>query len=386
MAEEFSYSLKSLVLYFLRLGATGFGGPIALVGHMEHDLVQERGWLRREDFERGFALAQLAPGPVAAQLAMYIGYLRGKVLGATLVAFAFLLPSFIMVVIFGMMYVAYGGMDWVHTIFSSVGAAVIGIIARSAYKLIRSNLKSDLFLWGIFAAMLIIAVATSVDLLWLFLLAGVLAMIVLVPRQVGGGGRLPVIVGPLVFVMWQAFVRYDPGQIAGIFLFFAKAGTFVFGSGLTIIPFLHPGLVVQNHWLTEQQFLDAVAVAMITPGPVVITVGFIGYLIAGVPGALAAAVGVFLPVYLIVVIASRFVESIAANRRVMAFVRGVTAAATGAIAGSVVVLARESVTGVEAALIAVGSLLLIMKWKVPDPVVILVAALVGFGLRYMGWG
>jgi chromate transporter len=383
MAREFRYSLKSLVLYFLKLGATGFGGPIALVGHMEQDLVEDRKWIGREEFERGFALSQLAPGPVAAQLAMYIGYLRGRLIGATLVAVAFLLPSFTMVVALGMCYIAYGGLDWVHTILAGVGAAVIGIIARSAYKLSRSNLKKEPVLWAIFGAMAFLDIMTQVDLLWFFLLAGGVATVALAPPRFKGT-QANILVAPAALGLLQMFQQPSVGTIGTIFLFFAKAGAFVFGSGLTIVPFLHPGVVQQNHWLTEQQFMDAVSVAMITPGPVVITVGFIGYLVAGFPGAVAAALGVFLPVYIIVVAAARFVERIARNVRAMAFIKGVTAAATGAIAGSVVVLARQAITDVSTAAIAVAALVLISRAKVPDPIVVVLAALAGFTLRYFG--
>jgi chromate transporter len=373
------YTFKGLLLYFLRLGATGFGGPIALVAHMERDLVQARAWVSREEFERGFALAQLAPGPVATQLAMYIGYLRRRILGATLVSFVFLLPSFVMVVMLGWFYVRYGGLPWVHAVFASVGAAVIGIIVRSAYKLTRSNLKKDLFLWGIALVLALLNVFTHLDNIWMFLLAGGVAIVVLAPPA-AWHRRANVIIVPMAMLL-GSLPGWDPGLMGTIFLFFAKAGAFVYGSGLTIVPFLHGGVVNELHWLTEQQFLDAVAVAMITPGPVVITVGFIGYLVGGFPGAVAAAVGVFLPVYLFVVLAAQFVERIAHNPRVMAFVRGITAAATGAIVGSIVVLAREAITDVTTVVIAAVSLLLITRGKLPDPMVIAGAALVGLALH-----
>lgn len=378
--RQHPFSLKALLLYFLRLGATGFGGPIALVAHMERDLVQARAWVSREEFERGFALAQLAPGPVATQLAMYIGYLRRRVVGATLVSIAFLLPSFLMVVVLGWFYVLYGGLPWVHAIFASVGAAVIGIIVRSAYKLTRSNLKTDLFLWGIAIVLAILNVFTHLDNIWLFLLAGGAAIVVLEPPA-SMRKRMNIMLLPVALLPATLLPAWDPGLTGTIFLFFAKAGAFVYGSGLTIVPFLHGGVVNELHWLTEQQFLDAVAVAMITPGPVVITVAFIGYLVGGMPGALAAAFGVFLPVYLFVVIAAQFVERIAHNPRVMAFVKGLTAAATGAIVGSVIVLAQEAITDGTTALIAAASLVLITRGRVPDPVVIAGAALVGLALH-----
>ena len=370
------FTVRNLLLYFLRLGATGFGGPIALVAHMDRDLVQARGWVTREEFERGFALAQLAPGPVATQLAMYIGYLRARVVGATLVSFAFLLPSFVMVVALGWFYVLYGGLPWVHAIFSSVGAAVIGIIVRSAYKLTRSNLKADPFLWGIACVLAVLNIFTHLDNIWPFLLAGGLAILVLAPPRLFRR-KANIVLLPLVVFLVPFMPPLDLGLIGTIFVFFAKAGAFVYGSGLTIVPFLHVGVVSELHWLTEQQFLDAVAVAMITPGPVVITVAFIGYLVGGFPGACAAALGVFLPVYLFVVLAARFVERIAHNLRVMAFVRGITAAATGAIVGSAIVLAQEAITDITTAVIAVVSLVLITRGKVPDPIIIIAAAAAG---------
>jgi len=167
-----------------------------------------------------------------------------------------------------------------------------------------------------------------------------------------------------------------------IFVYFAKAGRFVFGSGLAVVPFLYGGVVQGHHWLTDKEFVDAVAVAMITPGPVVITVAFIGYLVAGVAGATAAALGIFLPVYLVVVLLAPSYKRWAKNPQLNAFVRGVTAAATGAIAGAVVVLARRSVYDLPTMLICAVSLAVLFRWKVPEPVLIACAAVAGLLLRH----
>ena len=167
------------------------------------------------------------------------------------------------------------------------------------------------------------------------------------------------------------------GTFGQVLVFFTKAGLFVFGSGLAIVPFLHGGVVVEHHWLTERQFLDAVAVAMITPGPVVITVAFIGYLVAGMSGAIAAALGVFLPVYAVVVLVAPYYKRFNKNPQLHAFVRGVTAAATGAIAGAVVVLARRAIHDWITLGIAVVITAILFKWKVPEPVLIAAAAIVG---------
>ena len=368
-------SLPRFVGYFLWLGTVGFGGPIALAGHMQQDLVDERGWISREDYVEGLALAQLAPGPLAAQLAIYLGYLRAGVLGATLVGVAFILPSFLMVLALSAAYVRFGGLAWMQGMFYGIGAAVIGIIARSAFKLTKITLGKDRMLWAIFGVLAVSTAWTSREIIWLFLLGGVVTMLVKsfpVRARVGSaaGLFLATAVLPANSRLWE------------IFLYFAKAGMFVFGSGLAIVPFLYGGVVQGHHWLTDRQFVDAVAVAMITPGPVVITVAFIGYLVAGAKGATAAALGVFLPVYLVVVVLAPSYKRWAKNPQLNAFVRGVTAAAAGAIAGAVVVLARRSIYDLPTVVIAVVSLAVLFRWKVPEPVIIAVAAVAGLLLRH----
>lgn len=371
------YTLRRLILYFLRLGTTGFGGPIALVGYMERDLVEERAWLTKDQYARGLALAQLAPGPLAAQLAMYIGYVKHGFLGATAVAITFVLPSFVMVVALGMLYVTYGGLEWMQAIFYGVGAAVIGIITKSAYKLTKGTLKKNKLLWAIFAVMCIVTAYTRQEIIWLFVLSGIIALLILAPPSFLNRTQ-QVFVPPLILILLQVPVMVRPPEVLTIFLFFAKAGSFVFGSGLAIVPFLYGSTVQQFHWLTEREFLDAVAVAMITPGPVVITVGFIGYLVAGLQGAIAAAMGVFLPVYLVVVILTPWYERIVRHPQVNAFVQGVTAAAIGAIAGSVIVLGQRTLHDVATALIAAATLVILVRYKIPEPFVVVSAGVAGF--------
>jgi chromate transporter len=362
--------------YFLWLGAVGFGGPMALAGHMQQDLVDQHGWISREDYLEGLALAQLAPGPLAAQLAIYLGYVRAGILGATAVGVAFVLPSFLMVLALSAGYVRFGGLAWMQGMFYGIGAAVIGIIARSAFKLTKLTLGKDRLLWGIFTVLAVSTAWSSREIIWLFLLGGVVAMLVKsfpARARVGEGAGLFLAAGPLS----------PAGPLWKIFLYFAKAGMFVFGSGLAVVPFLYGGAVQGHHWLTDKQFVDAVAVAMITPGPVVITVAFIGYLVAGVAGASAAALGIFLPVYVVVIALAPSYKRWARNPQLNAFVRGVTAAATGAIAGAVVVLARRSIYDVPTAIIGIVGLAVLFRWKVPEPLIIAAAAVAGLALH--GW-
>jgi chromate transporter len=373
--------LSRFCLYFLKLGTLGFGGPIALAGAMQRDLVEERGWISREDYVEGLALAQLAPGPLAAQLAIYLGYVRGKLVGATLVGLAFILPSFLMVLVISALYVGWGGLRPMQALFYGIGAAVVGIIARSAAKLTRTTLKNDLLAWSLFGMTAVITAATGRELISVVLLSGVVALFVKAPPRLSRRAGAAVLLPPIVVT--GLYGAADGDTLLRLLLYFAKAGAFVFGSGLAIVPFLYGGVVGEHNWLTEKQFLDAVAVAMITPGPVVITVAFIGYLVAGPLGAAASALGVFLPVWLFVVIPAPYFRKYASNARLHAFVLGVTAAATGAIAGAAVVIARGAVHDLPTAAIALAALVAIWKLKAPEPLVVAAAGIVGL-LAYPG--
>ena len=373
-----SLSLARFVSYFLKLGTLGFGGPIALAGHMQKDLVEERNWVSKQDYLEGLAFSQLSPGPLAAQLAMYLGWLRAGIIGATAVGIAFILPSFLMVLVLAALYVHYGSLPWIQGMFYGIGAAVIAIIVRSAIKLVRTTVGKDWLLWSIFAALAITTAWTKSEIIWLFILCGFIAMVIKAPP------RLPAQATPLMFLGGlNPFLTGIHGlatatTVVALFLFFLKAGAFVFGSGLAIVPFLYGGVVVKFHWLTERQFVDAVAVAMITPGPVVITAGFIGYLVAGPLGAVAAAWAVFAPPYLIVLVGAPYYRRFAQNVQVKAFVQGVTAAAVGAIAGAAYILARRSLIDLPTVIIGLVTLgLLMFTKKIPEPIVILAAGVVG---------
>ena len=288
------YSLRELIIYFLKLGAWGFGGPVALVGYMHRDLVVNKKWITEDDYKEGLALSQLAPGPLAAQLSIYIGYVHYSILGATLAGIAFVLPSFLMVIALGYAYVLYGGLPWMQAVFYGVGAAVIGIIAVGSYKLTVKSIGTNQLLWGIFIILAITTFITEEEIIWMILLSGIVVWFVRSPPQ-WLGSKTNVLL-PIMIMQLQPNAESRLWEIAW---FFIKAGAFVFGSGLAIVPFLYGGVVKEYQWLTEQQFLDAVAVAMITPGPVVITVGFIGYLASGFWGAVVASLATFLPCYLV---------------------------------------------------------------------------------------
>jgi chromate transporter len=377
------YTLWQLVAYMLGLGTWGFGGPVALVGYMHRDLVDRHRWIAEGDYKEGMAIAQLMPGPLAAQLAIYLGYVHYRLRGATLAGLAFVLPSFAMVLALGAAYSAFGGIGWMQSVFYGVGAAVIGIIAISAYKLTTRNIGSDKLLWAIFAVSAAVTVVMQSEVVWLFLGAGVLVRLWRVQPSWLARGRLHALAAPIAGLL--AIDTLDWQKLSQIAAYFAYAGSFVFGSGLAIVPFLYGGVVKEYGWLSDRQFLDAVAVAMITPGPVVITTGFIGYLVSGFWGAVVAAVATFLPCYLLTVIPAPYFKKHGKRPAIVAFVDGVTAAAIGTIAGAVVVIGQRSITDWLTALLALVSAAVLWRFKkVPEPVIVLAAALIGWAVHPLG--
>jgi chromate transporter len=381
-------TLSELVRYFLYLGTFGFGGPVALVGFMRRDLVENRASISEDTYKLSLALAQIMPGPLAAQVAIAIGYFEGGIAGATLAGIAFVLPSFLMVVGISLVYVAYGGLWWMQALFYAIGATVIAIIAIAAYKLARGTNKRDPLLWGIFVVLTAVTLWTQGELAEFFILAG---MVVLLVRawpgvkqgimMVLGGLAMGLIIWLLEAWLRQTGTAADSGNVlVQILLFFTKAGAFVFGSGLAIIPFLQQGVVQQFGWLNDHQFLDAVAVAMITPGPVVITVAFIGFLVAGLAGSIMASIGIFLPVYIFTIVPAPWFKRHRDNPQLKAFVDGATAAATGAITGAVLVLTTRAIIDLPTAAIALVSLVVLWRYKISEPIIVSVAGLVGLVL------
>jgi chromate transporter len=376
-------SLTQLVRYFLYLGTFGFGGPVALIGFMHSDLVERRRWVDEDEYRLGVALAQIMPGPLAAQLAIALGYFQRGVLGATVVGLAFVVPSFLMVIGISIAYKRFGGLWWMQALFYGIGAAVIAIIAIAAYKLARSTNKRDPLLWGVFGALAIVTMWAEAELAEFFVIAGLVTLFARARptrTQALTAGLAGAAVVAVIWLIERWVVNLKVGGehvLLQILVFFTKAGAFVFGSGLAIVPFLHQGVVQQFGWLTERQFIDAVAVAMITPGPVVITVVFIGFLAAGFLGAVAAAIGIFLPVYFFTIIPAPWFSRNRDNALLKAFVLGATSAATGAIAGAVIVLARRAIYDIPTAAVALISLGVLWRFKVPEPILVAAAGIVG---------
>jgi chromate transporter len=370
-------SFRDFLGYFLGLGTWGFGGPIATVGYMQRDLVEKRHWVDKQDFLNGVALGQTMPGPLAAQVAMWVGFLQRRSMGAFLICLPFIMPSFLVVFAIAFFYVRYQGLEWVQALFYGIAPGVMGIIAIAAVKLARLTNKTELRLWVISAVTMLVTAVTQSEVALLFIAAGVVMILVEAPPSfLRRGSAAGLLSSPLLAQSVMA-VSATPETHVALGLFFLKAGAFIFGSGLAIVPFLREGVVEQYHWLNGDQFLDAVAMGLITPGPVVITATFIGYLVGGAVGAVIATVAIFLPIYLGVVIPGPWFIRHQHHPQLQAFVRGATAAAAGAIAGATIVLTRQAVVDVPTAIIALASLLVLWRWKVQEPVIVAACGITG---------
>ena len=373
--------IGELVLYFLRLGLLGFGGPVALVGQMERELVTERCWLSKEQMREAIAVCQSLPGPLAIQVGVFISYLRGGFWGAWAGGWAFILPNFVIVAALGALYVHLGALQPVTAIFYGVSPAVIALILYSCYRLAKLGME-DWLQWCIAGACLLVTVILQSEVALLFIGAGTLGAL-----YYGTLWRRPPSATALLVVLPGAPAASST-LLGKIFLFFLKAGTLTFGSGLVIVPFLQQGVVQEHGWLAEREFLIAVAIGMISPGPVVITATFVGYLVAGFWGAVAATVGIFLPSFLLVLVAAPILQRHRANRNVQGFVKGAYAAAIGTILGASVLLGRIAVGDWLTILIGIISLTALFRWKVSNPVLMAAAAAVGliaFPLLHPAW-
>jgi chromate transporter len=379
-AEAPGRTLRGLVSYFAKLGTWGFGGPIALAGYMHRDLVEARRWFTEDEYSQGLAVSQTMPGPLAAQLAMWLGYVERGWLGALAVSVPFVLPPFLIVTVIGVLYAQYQGLGVVQDVFFGVAPAVLAIIAIAAYKLARVTAKTDPVLWVIVVVQCVATVISGKEIVWPFIGAAIFGAVYYgggLPRRMRSAGALA---PDLVVAAVKGFAWIGSGaSFAAMAVFFVQASAFTFGSGLAMVPFLHAGLVEEHGWLTEQQFVDAVAMGLVTPGPVVIMATFAGYLVHGILGAVVATLAVFIPVYLFVVIPGPLFRRYEKHPRLQGFVKGATAAAAGAIAGAAIVIGRQTIGG--ALSIALGlvalAVLLQRRVRVPEPAVVAVGAALG---------
>ncbi len=375
-------SLGQISVYFLRLGSLGFGGPVALANYMRRDLAEKRGWLTEEEYERGLAIAAACPGPLAYQLAVYCGYIRFGVVGGLVVAVAFALPSFVLVIGAAWLYTRFSDNWQLRALFYGVAPVVVALILKACWNLGKKTLGRDLPAWTIFLVACAITVVVQKELMPIFLVAGFLGIFLFArsarpgaPATRNAPGALRLLVPPSSLAAASASVSAMTGKL---FLFFFRTGLLVFGSGLVIVPFLKTYVVDQYHWLGNREFLDSVAIGMISPGPVVISATFVGFLLNGVPGAVAATVGIFAPAVLFTVLATPLLLRYAGNARLQGFIRGITVAVVGVLVGTTYLVGKTAIGDALTTVIAVLALAtLFLAPRLPEPLIVLTGALVG---------
>jgi chromate transporter len=375
-AENRAPGIRDLVMYFLRLGTFGFGGPVALCGLMEKELVQDRGWLTKQEMRDAIAVSQSLPGPLAIQVGIFAAYLRGGFWGAWAGGWAFILPNFLIVAALGALYVHFGGLSWMTAIFYGVSPAVIALILHSCWRLAKLGME-DWLQWVIAAICFVVTVVFQAELAILFIGAGIIGIFYygsLFRRH-----KPPPVAGAMAMIPLGAMTAKPTtaSTLGQLFTFFFKAGSLTFGSGLVIVPFLEKGLVQQTGWLNGREFFVAVAVGMLSPGPVVITATFVGYLVAGFWGSLVATVGIFLPSFLLILFVAPILIRHRENLNVQGFVKGAYGAAIGTILGACVLLSKIAIGDWLTALIAIASVVVLFRWKVSNPLLVGVTAVIG---------
>jgi chromate transporter len=372
--------LSELALLFLRLGATAFGGPAAHIALMRTEAVEKRGWLTDHQFLDMLGAVNLIPGPNSTELAMHLGRSRHGWLGLVVAGVCFILPAAVLVVIIAWLYVAYGKMPQTAAALYGIKPVVLAVIAQALITLARNAVKSTLLaVCGALSAaaalldanaLLILLVAGCVPLAWRWLAS-------LKTNSSASAAGLPGIA--LFLAAGPAPASGAAFSLGALFLFFLKAGAVLFGSGYVLVAFLRDDLVHRWHWLTESQLLDAVAVGQVTPGPVSTAATFIGYLVGGLPGAMVATVGIFLPGFFFVAISGPLVPRMRRSRLCAAFLDGVNVASLGLMVAVMAQLARSAVTDFLTLVVAVSSLAILQFAKRVN-VIWLIAAGVAIGL------
>lgn len=387
-------SRTDLFRYFFRLAWVGFGGPLAHISMMEHDVVEKKKWMSQEEFTGILGMTNMLPGPNSTELAIHIGHAMGGRIGGIISGIAFTLPGFFIMLALSYLYFELGGIPSVSGIFYGVNPVVIVIIAITAIRLGRGSAK-DYKSIGIAAAVFAAILLTEVNEAIVLLAAGAVGLLLYPPRKSGSGSNpssslppsgfrpppsnmTPVFIALPIFALVYSLSAI-PVELQ-LFLEFLKAGALLFGSGLVIVPLIGADVVESFGWMSYSQFFDGVTLGQVTPGPVVKTAAFVGYSVGGVLGAGIATLGVFLPPFAIVTILAPVFKKVKSNAWLQSFLKGVRPGAVGAILAVAVTLGQTALIDVWTIVIAAAALIALTKFKLSIPLTVVVAAVVGVAI------
>jgi len=373
MEQPLSKRLGEIATLFLKLGITGFGGPAAHIGMMHDETVKRRKWLSDQEFLDLVGATNLIPGPNSTEMAIHIGYLRAGWPGLITAGACFIAPAMLIVMILAAIYVRYGTTPQVEWLLYGIKPVVIAIILQALWSLGQKAIKG--WLTAVVGAGVLGLYFLGANEIALLFGGGLLVMLAMNYKRLSSQ-RMAAYLVPIgaLTILSQALT---PFSLPLMFLTFLKIGSVLYGSGYVLLAFLRAEFVVDYGWLTEQQLLDAIAIGQVTPGPVLTTATFIGYLLAGTPGALLATLGIFLPAFIFVAISNPWIPRLRSSAWFSGLLDGVNAAALGLMGGVTWQLGRSSIVDPLTALIAAASLVLLVRFKVNSTWLIAGGALVG---------
>ncbi|HEX2268835.1 MAG TPA: chromate efflux transporter [Pyrinomonadaceae bacterium] len=371
-------SLRALALLFLKLGTIGFGGPAAHIAMMEDEIVRRRRWLTRDDFLDLLGATNLIPGPNSTEMAIHIGHRQRCWSGLVVAGVCFILPAVLIVLLFAWIYVRYGSLPQVAGVLYGVKPVIIAIVLQALWSLWRTAMKNK-FLVMMGVAGIVLAFLGVHELLILFGGGVIVGFGQLIRRQLrSGGSALLAFASPIMIFLQSTAATTTAFGLLPLFLFFLKVGAVLYGSGYVLLAFIRADLVERWQWLTESQLLDAIAVGQVTPGPVFTTATFIGYVLGGLPGAIVATVGIFLPAFVFVAVSGPLVPRIRRSPVAGAFLDGVNAASLALMFVVTYQLGRAAIIDVTTIILALASAVALFRFKLNSAWLILGGAIVGF--------
>lgn len=346
--------MKEIFKYFLTIGLIGFGGPMAHIAMMDSELIERRKWATKDEFLDGLTVCNILPGPASTQLGIYMGYIKGGILGGTLAGIAFILPAFIIITILSYVYFEFGEIPSMTGILYGINAVVIALISSSLLNMYKKSVVSK-SQFTIFILTTIAITFFKVNMIVAMLLAGVVGVFIYSNPFKAKNHRKVLSVGfPLIFT----------SMLSKLFIFFIKVGSFIYGGGLVIIPFIENEVVNKLGWLTQSEFLAGIALGQVTPGPVIITAAFIGYKVLGVIGALISTVAIFIPSFIFILIAAPYLKKLKDIPWIKGALKAINAAVIGSILSLIISLVPAAIIDGPTFLIAAVGFISIIRYKV----------------------
>lgn len=384
-------TLFELFKYFLILGATAFGGPLAVIEKIRYDLVLKKNWMQMDEFKNLFGYAQVAPGPLAFQVAVYFGYYRKGFWGAFLAGFGLVFPSFLLVLLFSIFYKEFKDVEYIRYALYGLSPVIIAIIAKSGLNLSKTIFQKDIYLYIIFFLSIFLTIILKIQIIYIVIAFAIFSLLFYSVKEKFKKDSLHSLAGLFTFAPILKGIKgilsailissFFSANLLALALLFLKVGSLTYGSGFVIVGVLRQEVVDNLHWLSSKEFIDGIAFGQITPGPVVITSTFIGYMTSGVIGSIVSTVCIFLPTFIFVLILAQKIHKFKDNFYLQSLIKGANAAAIGAIISTAFLLSKDALVDITTIIFFLVAVLILFLTKFKDIYLILLAALVGILIK-----